>query len=65
MARTHYICTGCKIRLPVGQRNFETSNWCKRCGNWKPKTQVKCEHCHMGLRSLARNQVKKVEHIRL
>jgi len=67
MARTKFNCTACRIKNPVGTRNFKDSSWCKRCNSWKPKTQVSCECCTRRLRTVARahNSVIAIEHKRL
>jgi hypothetical protein len=53
--RNSQNCDSCRVILIV-KRNFNISNWCKGCNNWKPKEQVTCECCGQRLRSHARSK---------
>lgn len=58
--RRSQCCDSCTVIIPAkehhGKRNFDVSNWCKGCNNWKPKAQITCECCGQRLRFHARSK---------
>lgn len=51
-------CDACVVTQETGAKNYEDSNWCTRCKNWKPKEQVFCECCKQRMRYSPRRNTK-------
>lgn len=60
--RTRFVCKYCTVSVKeTTLKNFDKSNWCKKCANWKPKEQLLCECCGSKCRYRARGRIRDNE----